>query len=125
VLRRALGDARGAALVEFAALLPVFIALVFGVMQLGQLFWTQSALQHAVEMAARCASINAVTCGTATQIQSYAATQAYGLSLPATTFTATTPACGNQVAASYDFTFPVAALITPAITLTARACYPR
>lgn len=124
-LRQLLAQTRGAALVEFAALLPLFIALVFGVMQLGQMFWTQTALQHAVDMAARCASVNTTACGTATQIQNYAATQAYGMTLPPGAFVATTPACGNQVAASYNFTFPIAALISPAITLTARACYPR
>lgn len=123
-LRRIARDARGVGALEFAVLLPVFVALVFGIMQLGQLYWTQSALQHAVEMAARCASVNATTCGTAAQIQVYAATQAYGLALPATTFTATTPACGNQVAASYAYAFPAAALVLPSITLTAESCYP-
>lgn len=124
-LRRLLAESRGLTLVEFAILLPVFVALVLGVMQLGQLFWTQSALQHAVEMAARCASINTTLCSTTTQVSAYAATQAYGLTLPAATFAATTPACGNEVTASYEFTFPMAALVSPTIILTARSCYPR
>ena len=115
----------GAALIEFAVLLPLFVALVFGVMQLGQMLWTYAALQHAVEMAARCASVNSTTCGSAAQIQTYAVSQAYGLSLPAGTFAATTPACGNQVAAIYAFEFPVAALVSPSVTLTVRSCYPR
>lgn len=121
---RLAADRRGATLIEFAVLLPLFVLLVFGIMQLGQVFWTQAALQHAVEMAARCASVNTVTCGTAAQVQSYAATQAYGLAVPVGAFSVTTPACGNQVVASYEFTFPVAALISPALSLTARSCYP-
>ena len=124
-MRRLHGDTRGAAALEFAILLPLFVALIFGVMQLGQALWTQSALQHAVEMAARCASVNTVVCGTATQVQAYAATQAYGLALPAATFSVATPACGNEVTANYALTLPVATPINTAITLNARACYPR
>ncbi len=106
-------------------LLPLLLILILGLIQVGQIFWTQTALQHAVEMAARCASVNATACGTATKTQSYAATQAYGMSLPAGTFTVTTPACGNQVAASYAVTGPTSLVPLPTITLTARSCYPR
>lgn len=124
-VHRLAGDTRGVSIIEFAVLMPVFAVLVFGVMQMGQLFWTQSALQHAVEMAARCASVNTTTCGTSTQIQAYAATQAYGLALPSGTFTATAPACGSLVAASYTYTFPIAAWASSSINLTAQSCYPR
>ena len=117
-------DKRGATALEFAILLPMFMALMFGIIQLGQAFWTQTALQHAVEMAARCATINATTCGSTAATQSYAATQAYGLTFPAGTFTATAAACGNQVSASYNFSAEMAAWFPAAITLTARSCYP-
>ncbi|MEW5837182.1 MAG: TadE/TadG family type IV pilus assembly protein [Pseudomonadota bacterium] len=125
LVHRLVRDTRGVGLIEFAVLLPVFVVLVFGVMQMGQLFWTQSALQHAVEMAARCASVNTTTCGTSPQIQTYAATQAYGLALPPAAFTASTPACGNLVVASYTYTFPIAALTLSSVDLTAQSCYPR
>jgi Flp pilus assembly protein TadG len=115
----------GLAAAEFAMLLPVFLGLVLGLIQVGQIFWTQTALQHAVEMAARCASVNTTTCGTAGQIQTYAITQAYGMTLPAATFTASTPACGNQVTASHAVAGLTNLVPLPTITLTARSCYPR
>lgn len=116
-------DRSGATALEFAILLPVFLPLLFGVIQLGQMFWTQAAMQHAVEMAARCATINSTTCGTASQIQTYAATQAYGLTLPTGAFTASAAACGNQVVASYSFPF-VTGWFPATINLTAQSCYP-
>ncbi len=118
-------DTRGAAALEFGILLPVFIPLVLGIMQFGQLFWTQSALQHAVDMAARCATINAATCGSTSSTQTYAATQAYGLTFPNGTFVAAAAACGNQVTATYTFPFIGAAWFPAAsVSLSARSCYP-
>ncbi len=124
-LRRLWSDRSGASALEFGILLPVFVPLVFGIIQFGQMFWTQTALQHAVEMAARCASINSTTCGSPSLTQTYAATQAYGLTFPTGTFVATVPACGNQVNAAYTFPFVVAAWFPAAtINLSARSCYP-
>jgi Flp pilus assembly protein TadG len=121
--RRLLPDIRGATALEFALCAPAFFMLVMGMVDLGLLVWMQVALQQGVEAAARCASINHTTCGNAGQIQSYASTQTFGLAPPASTFTVTTPACGNQVAASYTPsylpTFPI-----PTRTLTAQACFP-
>lgn len=122
-IRRLWAHRSGATALEFAMLLPVFLPLLFGVVQFGQMFWTQTAMQHAVEMAARCATINATTCGSASATQTYAATQAFGLTLPSGTFTASTAACGNQVAASYAFPF-VTAWFPATINLTAQSCYP-
>jgi len=116
-------DIRGATALEFALCAPAFFTLVMGMVELGLLVWMQVALQQGVEAAARCASINHTTCSNAGQIQSYASTQSFGLTPPVSTFTVTTPACGNQVAASYtpDYlpTFPI-----PTRTLTAQACFP-
>jgi Flp pilus assembly protein TadG len=122
---RSIGNRSGLAALEFALLLPLFLLLVIGVMQLGQLFWTQTALQHAVQMAARCATVNTTTCGTATQIKAYAATQAYGMVVAPATFTVTTPTCGNNVAATTTFTFLTTLFPVSNITLQAQSCYPR
>lgn len=119
------GDRKGVSALEFSLLLPLFLMLVIGIMQVGQLFWMRTALQHAVEMAARCATVNATICGTATKIQAYAATQAYGMTVSPATFTVTTPACGNNVAATSTFTFLTTLIPIPAITLQAKSCYPR
>ena len=118
-------DESGAAALEFALLAPVFILLVFGLIAFGLVLWTQVGLQHGAEMAARCASVNTTVCpaANATAITNYAMQQALGLSLPSSTFTYSTPACGNQINASYTFAFPDV-LSLPPVTLTAQACFP-
>ena len=123
-LRRLWRDRGGATALEFGMLLPFFVPLIFGVVQFSQLFWTQNALQHAVDMAARCATVNTTACATTALTQTYAATQAYGLTFPTGTFVATTAACGNQVSASYSFPFVVTAWFPATINLSARSCYP-
>jgi len=115
----------GATAVETAIVLPVFLLFLFSIIEGGLLFWTQSTLQFAVEAAARCAAVNTTLCGTASAIQTYAASQAYGTTIPSSTFTFTQPSCGYQVSASYVFSFIVSE-VYPAgtITLTATSCYP-
>jgi len=113
----------GATALEFALCAPAFFMLVMGIVEAGLLVWMQLALQQGVEAAARCASINKNSCNTASAIQTYASTASYGLTPPTSTFTVTTPSCGNMVQASYTPTylpgFPI-----PSTTLTAQACFP-
>ena len=120
---RFLSDTGGATALEFALCAPPFFLLVMGIVELGLLVWMQLSLQQGVEAAARCASINKITCSNASQIKAYAAAQTYGVHPPNTAFTVSTPACGNLVQASYAPsylpTFPI-----PAQTLTARSCFP-
>jgi Flp pilus assembly protein TadG len=116
-------DERGASALEFALTAPVFFLFIFGIIEFGLLLWTQLGLQHGTEMAARCASVNPTLCPGSTAITSYAAQQAFGLTLPSQTFTHATPACGNQVSASYTFEFPPIFNLSP-LTLQAQACFP-
>ncbi|WP_349631897.1 TadE/TadG family type IV pilus assembly protein [Bradyrhizobium iriomotense] len=116
-------DNRGASALEFALTAPVFFLFIFGIIEFGLLFWTQLGIQHGSEMAARCATVNSTLCPSSSAITSYAAQQAYGLTLPAETFTFATSACGNEVSANYAFTFPQILNLSP-VTLTARACFP-
>lgn len=111
----------GASVAEFAVILPVFVAFIFGMINGGLMLWTQLGMEHGAVAAARCATINPVACP---DVPAYAANEAYDLNLPKSTFTLTTPACGNQVSASYPFRFTT--LIFPAlnVTLTAQSCYP-
>ena len=113
-----------AAAVEAALLLPLFLAFIFGICEFGRALWTQSALQYAVEVAARCAVVNTTTCGNTGQIQSYAASAVNGLTIPSTDFNVTTPSCGTQVSISYPFTLAVPQLIPWSMTLTAQSCHP-
>ena len=122
---RILQDQRGTTAIEFALTAPAFFLFILGIFGCGLLFWTQVALQHGAEMAARCASINSALCPTSdpTAISNYAAQQTLGLNPPLSTFIYSTPACGNQVSASYTFQFTKLLNLSP-LTLTAKACYP-
>jgi len=61
--QRLWGDTQGAVLVEVSITISLFLALTFGVIQVGFLMWILSALQHGAEMAARCASASVVRHG--------------------------------------------------------------
>lgn len=121
----------GTVAIEFALLLPALLLFVLGLAECGRLFWAYTTLYRATEAAARCGAVNALICATATQIQNYAVTQAYGLTVDASAFTASTAACGVQVSASFPFTLmiPWVTVGTPTgafnvITLSTMACYP-
>lgn len=116
-------DERGASALEFALTAPVFFLFIFGIIEFGLLFWTQLGLQHGAEMAARCATVNSTLCPNGSAITTYAAQQAFGLTLPTGTFTYSALACGNQVSANYSFAFPQILNLSP-VTLTAKACFP-
>jgi hypothetical protein len=83
----------------------------------------------AVEDAARCVSVSnvptppATLCDTQAHMQTYAASRTWGMTVPASTFTLSTPACGYLVTASYPFK-PVVSYIPMSFTVTASACYP-
>jgi Flp pilus assembly protein TadG len=51
-------DTRGSVLVEFTVTVWLFLLLTFGLLQAGLLLFTLAGLQHGVEVAARCASVN-------------------------------------------------------------------
>jgi hypothetical protein len=57
-LKQICDDTRGAVLVEFTVTVSFFLVLTFGLIQAGLLLWTRAGLQHGVEYAARCASVN-------------------------------------------------------------------
>jgi Flp pilus assembly protein TadG len=115
-------------MVEFALTLPMFGALLFGVVESGLLLWTQLGLQHGVEQAARCATVNVAQCGSTSAIQSYAAAAAYGLSVPPATFTYASTTCGNEVTADYPYRFLTGRLVfasQSSVAITARSCFPK
>jgi Flp pilus assembly protein TadG len=124
-LIRACSDESGTTAIEFAVTAPLFFLLLFAIFEGGLLMWTQLGLQHATEAAARCATINTSTCSSTTAIRNYAAQQAYGLSVSATAFAVSSPACGNQVSASYTFQFATGYFGLSALTLNAQSCFPK
>jgi Flp pilus assembly protein TadG len=120
--RAAIGDRRGNALVQFALVLPAFVMLIFGIIEIGRGLWLQNALHYATEQAARCASVNPTAC-TAGNIGSYAASVS-GANIPASSFTLTTPACGNQVDGTYRISLAIP-FKSMSWSLTARSCFPK
>ena len=114
----------GSTSLEFAMVGPMFIGIMMAIFQGGMLLWTQLGMEHAVESAARCSAVNSSTCGTPSQIQGYAATQAYGLSLPASVFSFSQTSCGNVVSASYSYSVFSRVFSKASIPLNAQACFP-
>ena len=122
---------RGSVAVEFAIVLPVLLMILLGLIDLGRVIWSYTTLLQAVQVSARCAVVDKIHCGTATAVQSYAASHAWGLNLTSSAFSVTMAACGAQVRGTmaYQFVTPwfyVAAPFgaTNTLTLTATACYP-
>jgi len=126
-LQRLRSDTEGATAVEFAVMAPLFLVLTFGVIEVGLLMWIVLGLQHGVEMAARCATINTTLCNTTSDIQNFGAQNAYGLNPAPAAFTVNTlAACGNQVTANYTFNWLTDYFFAaPSLTLSARSCYPK
>jgi Flp pilus assembly protein TadG len=115
----------GSAAIEYALVLPALLLFTFGAIDIGRLLWTQTTLDRAVEAAARCGAINALTCGTAAQIRTYAVNQAYGLAVTSGAFAVTNPVCGVRVTATSSFTFIIPWIATQTIPLAATSCYPQ
>ena len=124
----------GAAALEYALVLPALLLFLLGLMDTGRLLWTQATLDHGVEIAARCGSVNATDCKTVEQIQAYAADQSQPLSgIASSNFTVcNTKDCGGVcVSASYMFYFIIPwNVATKSVTgpgslsLKSKSCYP-
>jgi Flp pilus assembly protein TadG len=115
----------GSSTVELAIILTAFLGLIFGIINIGLTLWTQGSLYYAVEAAARCASVNATTCGSASATQTYALNQYFGQSLSGTNpFTYSATGCGHTVTASYTYSLSIPLFPTYSLPLAATACYP-
>jgi Flp pilus assembly protein TadG len=146
-------DTRGSALIEFTVTVPFFLLLMFGLVQAGLLLYTQSGLQHGVERAARCASVNysakqiglTESCFTASCsetpdkafndiacITQYAVQNSFGAALSAATFNVELPPiaggtgkCGPAVGYVVTASLPFDLIhYIFSKTLTATSCFP-
>ena len=120
-MKTVVSDRRGATAAEFALVVPIFISMVFGSIELGRFMWLRNSIQTAAESAARCSALKSASCATASATQAFAAQAAMGASVPAASFTVTDEACGRVVTASYVFT-PITPLVPLNATINARAC---
>lgn len=105
------GDQKGAAAVEFALAIPVFLVMIIGTMQMGMLFLANAGLNSAVEYGARVASIYFPPPGvTDAQIQARISAGEYGLNasrLSAPTITHGTDNGSNYVDISMSYQQPM------------------
>jgi len=51
-------DRRGGAAIEFALVCPVLVAILFGIVEMGRMFYIRQSLEYATEEAARYYSLN-------------------------------------------------------------------
>jgi Flp pilus assembly protein TadG len=147
-------DMEGSALVEFTVTLPLFLLLTFGLLQAGLLLYTKAGLQHGVEVAARCASVNysanllglsqscfivsgspiAPSSVTTTNIKQYAQQNSWGIN-PATanlsyfSVTGGSPAtntCGTTPGYQVSASYPYTVMnyLFFGLTLSATSCFP-
>src|SRR5579862_2426027 len=98
------------------------LMFLFGIIATGQTVWRQNGLNTSVAAAARCASVNPILCGTAGQIQAYAAKWT-SIGFSPSVFSVTTAQCGNQITASYPTPLLIP-FLSLSVTLRAQACYP-
>ena len=114
-------DERGAALVEFALVLPVLVLFLFGIVEFGRAYSARIQLTSAVREGARAAALG----GTATQTAEATRKGAAGLTPDAivvettTCPTATTPAPNATVKAAYPFRYTIPLFRNGTWTLTA------
>jgi Flp pilus assembly protein TadG len=142
-LLRTLGRSQhGAIMVEFALVAPVFLALLFGIVEFGRASWTLLALQQTAIVGARCMALPQPSCAsdmtytynamkTVTYIQQVA--NQWGVSLSNTDIAQNNAAnCGgengfSEVSLAINFQSVAPRLLnTPGggIPLTASACFP-
>lgn len=111
----------GTAAIEFAIVAPVFLTMLYGLIETGRVFWTQSTLQYAVEEAVRFAIVdNSVS---ESDVASIAVSNAIGLAADASDFTVTFETVGAvrnfiTVQAAYQFEFLTPFLPIPPFDIT-------
>jgi len=121
--RRLAHDRRGSTIIEFGLIFTPLLTLIFGGIEVGRIMWVQNALMYSTDEAARCASVSATTCGTPTQVQTFAAGRA-GAGFTTADFTATVDSCGNHVVGTHTVTINIP-FLSRDINLSADACYPK
>jgi Flp pilus assembly protein TadG len=115
----------GTAVLEQVIVMTALLGLLFGIINFGMVLWVQSSLYYSVESAARCASVNAATCGSPGAIQTYAWNQYFGQSVGATNpFSYSASGCGHTVSGNYTYSLSIPLFGTYSIPLSATACFP-
>ncbi|PXA94516.1 TadE family protein [Nostoc sp. 3335mG] len=133
LLRRSLpSDRRAATAVEFALLAPVFLAMLFGIIEGSRFLWIKESLQEVAFSTARCTSVSADCTTSAGRVDyAIARAQTYGQRLTADNVTVTADTTCNsatgmvRVSIAMPFNSPVVGLLPglPA-EVNGLGCYP-
>lgn len=119
----------GSALIEFALLIPVFMMIVVGIVDLGRAVWAKSSLGYLAGETARYASMHSTRSNdpvTSGDVFKYVEQRAIGLNPEHLTVDTTwvpnnAPGGVVRINLSYDFQFLTPLIPTDQITLTANA----
>ncbi|HEU4686636.1 MAG TPA: TadE/TadG family type IV pilus assembly protein [Nitrospira sp.] len=115
--RRAL-DQRGAAALEFAILLPLFIMFVWGAIEFGLAYYTQEVLTNATREGARAGIVQAIPKPTIAQIQGVVSSYVQAAGLPTGGLTTAVTGAGGAfpapltVTSTYPYSFRIISMIT-------------
>ena len=113
----------GGGAAEFAIVVIPFSALIFAIIHLCLMFYSNQNLQFAVEGAARCSSVqSSTTCTNSTAVQNYASGLYKGPNIAAS-FAYSTAGCGHTVTGTGTYVLD-AVLVRTSIPLSATACFP-
>jgi Flp pilus assembly protein TadG len=119
--KKFLACAAGTTAVEFALIAPLLIMVVIGTIYAGTLVYSYVALQDTVATAARCYSVNATQCPSATAVTTYASQIYQGVGSPS--FSTNLLTCGHQVSATLTLALN-AGMANWSVPVTATACFP-
>ena len=114
-----LRDRRGSAAVEFAIVAPVLIALTIGIIDVGRLVWSASALNHLAQETTRYASVRGASSlipATQSELQTYIADRLIAMDSNDLTVAVTwspnnLPGGTVQVQLDFQFTFLLGGLV--------------
>lgn len=117
-------DTRGATAVEFGMVAVLMLVTLFGIIELGRIFWTQNAVQSAVELTARRFIVS--TSMTDAELQTYARAAMTNMQLDGSALTLTVTKTTSQsikfIELNGDFTYsPLGTLITQFTNLHLKA----
>lgn len=129
--RNLLIDTRGAAIIEFAMVFPVFLLFLFGGVEGCRLMWSQQSLETAAYETVRCMSISS-NCDTTTEQEAKAIAEAakVGATITASAVTLRSNvscrghSASNQVTISTPFSTVLRGFLPMPATITATACFP-
>lgn len=122
---------RGATIVEFALLAPVFLAMMLGLIEIARLIWTRQTLEEVAFETARCMSVG-TTCATADARRGFAVERAHAMGLtlsPAGVVPVAATTCNgakgaNRVVLRLAFVSAARGLVPLPRTIRAAACFP-